>query len=62
MRLSTASLPSFFGRLTPKVIQFSGNADDVATQGSELWRYLIVGLLGLTLVESCLASWVGRVR
>jgi hypothetical protein len=46
----------------PKIIQVSPDADDIATEGSELWRHLAMILLGLLAIESCLAPWVGRIR
>jgi hypothetical protein len=61
-RLTTAELPAFFGTLTPKVISVAPDAEEIATAGNELWRYLIYGVLGLLGLESGLACWVGRVR
>lgn len=61
-RLTTADLPTYFGTLTPKVIEVAPNAKDIATTGNELWRYLMFGVLGFLGLESCLACWVGRVR
>jgi len=61
-RLSETDLEPFLGRLTPKVLRFSGESIDVATEGTELWRYAALVLIGLVLFESVLAPWVGRAR
>jgi hypothetical protein len=61
-RLTAAELPAFFGTLTPKVITVAPDAEDVATAGNELWRYLLLGVLGFLGLESSLACWIGRVR
>jgi hypothetical protein len=61
-RLTPESVQPFLGQLVPKIIQVSPDADDIATEGSELWRHLVMILLGLLAVESCLAPWVGRIR
>ena len=61
-RLTTADLPTFFGELTPKIIAVAPDSEDIATAGSELWRYLMFAVLGFLGLESCLACWVGRVR
>lgn len=61
-RVTAAELPTYFGTLTPKVITVEPNAEDIATAGNELWRYLLLGVLGFLGLESGLACWVGRVR
>jgi hypothetical protein len=61
-RLDEAGLEPFLGNLTPKMLRFSGESIDVATEGTELWRYAALVLIGLVLFESVLAPWVGRAR
>src|SRR5690606_18985814 len=61
-RLDEAGLEPFLGTLTPKMLRFSGESIDVATEGTELWRYAALVLIGLVLLESVLAPWVGRAR
>ena len=61
-RIDEAGLEPYLGRLTPKLLRFSGESIDVATEGTELWRYAVLALIGLVVFESLLAPWVGRVR
>ncbi len=61
-RLDEVELEQYLGRLTPQVIRFSGESMDVTTAGTELWRYAVLALVGLIVIESLLAPWVGRVR
>ncbi len=61
-RIEGGELEQFLGRLTPQVIRFSGESMDVTTAGTELWRYAVLVLVSLVVVESLLAPWVGRTR
>lgn len=61
-RLDQSGLEPFLGRLTPKLLHFSGDSIEVATDGTELWRYAVVVLIGLIIFESLFAPWVGRAR
>lgn len=61
-RLDRSGLEPFLGRLTPKLLRFSGESIDVATEGTELWRYAVLALIGLVVFETLLAPWVGRAR
>ena len=61
-RLDEADLEPYLGRLTPRMLRFTGETIDVTTEGTELWRYAVLVLVGLIVFESLLAPWVGRVR
>jgi hypothetical protein len=61
-RLSDEALRPMLGKLTPKMLRFSGETMSLAAEGTELWRTLAAVMIGLLLFESLFAAWVGRVR
>jgi hypothetical protein len=61
-RLSDEALRPMLGRLTPKMLRFSGETMSLAAEGTELWRTLAAVMIGLLLFESLFAAWVGRAR
>jgi hypothetical protein len=61
-RLNDETLRPMLGRLTPKMLRFSGETMSLAAEGTELWRTLAAVMIGLLLFESLFAAWVGRVR
>ncbi|MEZ6145626.1 MAG: hypothetical protein R3B91_09480 [Planctomycetaceae bacterium] len=58
-RLDGSELEQFLGRLTPQLIRFTGESMDVTTAGTELWRYAVLVLVSLIVVESLLAPGSG---
>jgi len=61
-RLNDETLRPMLGRLTPKMLRFSGETMSLAAEGTELWRMLAAVMIGLLLFESLFAAWVGRAR
>jgi hypothetical protein len=52
-------LKRLLGKLNPAIIPFGANPAEAASV-TEMWRTAIWVLLGLVLVESALAAWIGR--
>jgi len=52
------------GKWSPLEIEVIAATDDdnaiVETRGREIWRQVACGLMGLLVIESCFATWVGR--
>jgi hypothetical protein len=62
-RIERDELRKLWGALEPEVIAAATDADKtLSVQGQEIWRTLAIGLFGLLLAESCLATWAGRTR
>ena len=61
-RLSDETLRPMLGKLSPKMLRFSGETMSLAAEGTELWRTLALVMMGLLLFESVFAAWVGRAR
>ncbi|QDT97588.1 BatA domain-containing protein [Gimesia aquarii] len=61
-KLNEQALQQFLGRMPLKLIRYQGKEMDLSTDGTELWRYLAVLLLGCLISESMLATWIGRRR
>ena len=61
-RLNDESLRPMLGKLTPKMLRFSGETMSLAAEGTELWRTLAAVMVALLLFESLFAAWIGRVR
>ena len=60
--LDEPALQQFLGKMPLKLIRYQGKEMDLATEGTELWRYLAVLLLGCLISESVLATFIGRRR
>jgi len=58
--IPTVELKTLLGKLNPEIIRVGEQKASAGGSGTELWRTAIWGLLGLVIVESCLAAWVGR--
>jgi len=58
--ISRDDLKNLVGKLNPQIVHLGEKRPDAGGSGTELWRTAIWGLLGLVVVESCLAAWVGR--
>jgi hypothetical protein len=58
--IQTGELKNLIGKLNPQLVHLGEKRADASAAGTELWRTAIWGLLGLVVVESCLAAWVGR--
>jgi hypothetical protein len=62
-RIAPEELRGLFGGFEPEVISAVSAADaPIAVRGREIWRTLAMGMLGLLVMESCLATWTGRQR
>jgi hypothetical protein len=61
-KLNEQELQQYLGRMPLKLIRYQGKEMDLSTAGTELWRYLVVILLGCLISESMLATWIGRRR
>lgn len=61
-KLNEQALQQFLGRMPLKLIRYQGKEMDLSTEGTELWRYLAVLLLGCLISESMLSTWIGRRR
>lgn len=61
-KLNEQALQQYLGRMPLKLIRYQGKEMDLSTDGTELWRYLAVLLLGCLISESMLATWIGRRR
>lgn len=61
-KLNEQALQQFLGRMPLELIRYQGKEMDLSTEGTELWRYLAVLLLGCLISESMLATWIGRRR
>lgn len=61
-KLNEQALQQFLGRMPLQLIRYQGKEMDLSTDGTELWRYLAVVLLGCLISESMLATWIGRRR
>jgi Aerotolerance regulator N-terminal len=58
--IPTSELKNLIGKLNPQIVRLGENKAGTGAAGTELWRTAIWCLLGLIVVESCLAAWVGR--
>jgi hypothetical protein len=58
--IQTGELKNLIGKLNPQLVHLGEKRADASAAGTELWRTAIWALLGLVVVESCLAAWVGR--
>ena len=58
--LADAELGGLLGNLRPMIVHYTTGQNALATQGREIWRAFAMGLLGLLVVETLLAVWVGR--
>jgi hypothetical protein len=58
--IQTGDLKNLVGKLNPQIVRLGEKRADAGGAGTELWRTAIWALLGLVVVESCLAAWVGR--
>jgi len=58
--IQTGDLKNLVGKLNPQIVRPGEKRADAGGAGTELWRTAIWALLGLVVVESCLAAWVGR--
>jgi hypothetical protein len=58
--IQTGDLKNLVGKLNPQIVRLGEKRADAGGAGTELWRTAIWTLLGLVVVESCLAAWVGR--
>jgi hypothetical protein len=58
--VSRDDLNNLVGKLNPQIVHLGEKKPDASGAGTELWRTAIWGLLGLVVVESCLAAWIGR--
>ena len=62
-RIDADELRSLWGGFQPEVISAVSAADaPIALRPREIWRHLAFGMLGLLVMESCLATWTGRQR
>ena len=62
-RIAPDELRGLWGGYQPEVIAAASAADaPIALRPREIWRHLAIGMLGLLVVESCLATWTGRQR
>ncbi|MCA9022501.1 MAG: hypothetical protein KDA74_20270, partial [Planctomycetaceae bacterium] len=61
-KLDEPALQQFLGKMPLKLIRYQGKEMDLTTEGTELWRYLAVVLLGCLISESMLATFIGRRR
>lgn len=62
-RITPDELRSLWGGFRPEVIAAASAADaPIALRPREIWRHLAIGMLGLLVMESCLATWTGRQR
>jgi hypothetical protein len=63
VRIEPEGLKSMWGAFQPEIIAAVARGDmPIAVRGKEIWRTLAMSLLGLLVVESCLATWTGRQR
>jgi hypothetical protein len=58
--IALSELKNLVGKLNPQIVRLGEKRADASGAGTELWRTAVWGLLGLVVVESCLAAWVGR--
>ncbi|HUE13033.1 MAG TPA: BatA domain-containing protein [Planctomycetaceae bacterium] len=58
--IALSELKNLVGKLNPQIVRLGEKKADASVAGTELWRTAVWGLLGLVVVESCLAAWVGR--
>jgi len=58
--IAMSELKNLVGKLNPQIVRLGEKKADASGAGTELWRTAVWGLLGLVVVESCLAAWVGR--
>jgi hypothetical protein len=60
-RIADDDLRKLWGASAPEVIHADTAAETpVLVEGQEIWRTLAVGLLGLLVAETCVATWAGR--
>ena len=55
-------LSALMGDLRPPVIRYAAGRAIAATTGREVWRTLAWAVLGMAVVETAFATWVGRER
>jgi hypothetical protein len=60
--IADAELARLLAPLEPTIVHWTSGGDDVTADGREIWRSVIVTVLGLALCETALAVWVGRER
>jgi hypothetical protein len=60
--ITESQLQIYLGNLTPTVISYHPGLLMASTPGREIWRMLATTLLGLLIVETLLAFYVGRER
>jgi hypothetical protein len=60
--ISESQLQDYLGNLKPTIISYHPGLLMVSTPGREIWRMLATTLLGLLIVETLLAFYVGRER
>jgi hypothetical protein len=60
--ISGSQLQTFLGNLSPVIIPYHPGLLTSSTPGREIWRTLATTLLGLLVVETLLAFYVGRER
>ena len=58
--IDLGELKNLIGKVKPQIVRLGEKRADANIAGHELWRTAIWGLLGLVVMESCLAAWVGR--
>lgn len=58
--IQMSELKTLVGKLRPEVVRLGEKRADAGGAGTELWRTAVWTLLGLVVVESCLAAWVGK--
>lgn len=62
-RIDADELRGLWGGFQPEVISAVSAADaPIALRPREIWRHLAFGMLGMLVMESCLATWTGRQR
>lgn len=60
--MSHEELRSMLGGLEPSIIRFADRDAALSPEGREVWRTLAMIVLGMFLLESAFAVWVGRER
>ncbi len=60
-RIGDDDLRKLWGAAAPEVIHAEAAAEaPLMVEGQEIWRTLALGLLGLLVAETCVATWAGR--
>ena len=58
--ITDSEITGLLGNLRPMIVHYSAGQNALAKQGKEIWRTFALALLGLLMLETVLAVWVGR--